>query len=378
LLAALLHHREKGTVQSFIGLLALAWASFFFSITVIFFYPALFGILLWDAWLAKHWRRAAATAAVALVCLGTITTIYFTTWHTIKTARAESKWGTWYDVFYVKNGLKTQYDTRLTWTTAKYFELAAVPGVGHTIWETPRVAPATLERLKKADWALWSALHLAGLAFLIRKRRFVELALLWTPLLFVTAFNLAGRWPAGAFRTNTFYVPFATLLVSFACEWLTALPNKLRLLAPAAVALLLLPTAYFHPCLTEKGLWAKPGAFTDALKVLPESPRKSETTLIMDFASCRPWDYYTVYDAPTDALGATLRKHYKKRCARESRKITAEMSRAAKRDEGFWMLMTDPRKYDYIQSVAHKYCQNVNVEWVRGRTHMLLHCAQTQ
>jgi len=50
LLAALLYHREKRTLWSFCGLLGLAWFSFFFSITVIFFYPALFGVLLWDAW----------------------------------------------------------------------------------------------------------------------------------------------------------------------------------------------------------------------------------------------------------------------------------------------------------------------------------------
>jgi len=316
----------------------------------------------------------ASIAAVALVCLGTITTIYFTTWRTIKTGKAENKWGTWYDVFYVKNGLKTQYDSRLAWTTGKYFELAAVPGVGREVWAPASSATPKLKQLKQADWALWSVLHLAGLAFLLRKRRVFELVALWTPLLFVTGFNLAGRWPAGAFRTNTFYAPFAILVACFACEWVAALPFKLRYLTPAIVALLLLPTAYFRPALTEKGLWAKPGDFTTALRLLPLSPAKGQNTLLMDFASCRPWDYYTVHDVPIGELGGTLRSRYKERCLRQTRKLTAEMSRVATPERGFWMLMTDPRKYDALQEVARKYCEKVDVQFVRGTTHMVLHC----
>jgi hypothetical protein len=373
-LAALLHYRERGTPFTLGLLLGVAWLSFFFSITVIFVYPALFSIVAWDEWQAKRWRRLGAAAGVALVCLGTITTIYFTTWRTIKTTKAENKWGTWYDVFYIKDGLKTKYETRLGWTSAKYAELAAVPGIGRELWRTERVTPQALARAKQADWALWGALHLAGLAWLARRRRFAELAVLWSPLLLVTLFNLAGRWPAGAFRTNTFYVPFAILLVGFGFEWLSLLPARLRYLAPGCFGLLLLPTLYFKPGLRDKGLWAKPGEFTEALQLLPDKPRKNQRKLIMDFESCRPWDYYTVYDRQVGERGSELRSRYSKICKRSGRDQEAEMKRQANAQGGFTMLMTDPRKFEQVQELSRKYCKQADVQWTSRRHHILIRC----
>ncbi|RYZ03127.1 MAG: hypothetical protein EOO73_28885 [Myxococcales bacterium] len=376
ILAALLFYRDRPSWSRLALLLGAAWASFFFSLTIIFFYPAVFGWLLLVSFRQRQWRRVAAAAGVALLCLGTITTIYFTTWRTIKTEKAEKKWGTFYDVFYTKNGPQNKYDSRATWSTAKYFELAGTPGVGRVLWRASRISEPALDRLRNVDWAVWSALHLAGLAYLLQRRRYLELFALWTPLLLVTAFNFAGRWPAGAFRTNTFYVPFAIFLSCHALEWLSEAQGRLRRATPAAALLLLLPTLYFRPGLTEKGLWAKPGDFPAALALLPLDPPSRERTLIMDFASCRPWDYYTVYDAPTRDIGPTLRRRYKDSCQRQTRKLEAEMRRRATPKRGFWLLMTDQRKYDYLQGVAREICEKAEVQFVRGRTHMLVRCTQ--
>lgn len=374
LLAAVLSYREKRSWTRLLFLLALAWVAFFFSITVIFAYPALFGFLGWQLWQEKNWRRLSACAGVALLCLSTITTIYFTTWRTIKSDKAENKWGTWYDVFYIENGLRTEYRSRLAWSTDKYFALASVPGVGRERWETARLAPTSLARLKTADLVLWSALHLAGLAWLVRKRRFLELAVLWSPLLFVTAFNLAARWPAGAFRTNTFYVPFAIFIASFGTEWFAELPERRRWLGSCFAALLLLPTLYFRPLLTEKGLFAKPGAFTEALQLLPTEPARNARRLIMDFESCRPWDYYTAYDEPFAEVGRKLRR-YRKLCRRTTKDLTRELARQVKTGQASLMLLlTDPRKFAPVTRAAQSSCRKLDVEWVRGQTHLLLRC----
>jgi hypothetical protein len=316
-------------------------------------------------------------AGTALICLATITTIYFTTWRTISSGKAENKWGTWYDVFYIKNGLKTTHDSRLTWTAAKYFELASVPGVGRERWESSRISPEGMTRLREADLVLWGALHVLGLAWLARKKRFGELAVLWSPLLILTAFNLAGRWPAGAFRTNTFYVPFAILIASFATEWFLELREgkMLRWLGPSFAACLLLPTLWFRPALTEKGLWAKPGAFTEAMLLLPEAPPRGERKLLMDFESCRPWEYYANYDKAFLKRRPEMHRTYSVTCLRTGMKLAREMKKlASSQPRGFSMLFTDPRKFDYLVAAVQETCAESTTHWVRGRTHLLFRC----
>lgn len=374
-LAALLYYLEKGTWRSLALALGTAWLSFFFSITIIFFYPALFCVLAWRAYRSKNARVFVMVAATSVVCLGTITTIYFTTWRTIKAGKAEKKWGTWYDVFYIKNGLKTTHDSRLTWSTAKYFELASVPGVDRQLWKTERIAPEKLERLKLGDLLLWSALHLAGLAFLVRRRRFEELALLWSPLLFLTAFNLAGRWPAGAFRTNTFFVPFAIFISCFAAEWLHEDSLQRRRLAFGLAGALWLSAVVFRPSVTAKGLWTKPGDVTEALALLPLNPPKDSRLLIMDFETCRPWDYYTGVDKPFEERGAKLRRTYKKTCLRTGDKLKAEMIRQARmHTRGLTILMTDPRKFTFMEDLAQRYCRSTKTTYVHDRLHLLISC----
>jgi len=377
LLAVLLRHLEKRSLGSLLLLLGVAWGSFFFSLTVIFSYPALFAFLAWDAWRGRHFRRLIGVGSVALLCLATIGTIYFTTWRGISAGRAEQKWGTWYDVFYIPNGLKTQYDSRPAWTTAKYFELASVPGIARELWRPKRMAEPELERFKLADRMLWSVVHVAGLALLLRKRRFLELAVLWSPLLLVTAFNLAGRWPAGAFRTNTFYVPYAIFIASMASEWFLELPGDWakRFLGPAFALLLFLPTAYFKPALAKKGLWAKPGAFTEALVLLPHTSGKRPQKLLMDFASCRPWEYYSAYDEPFSKLRPDIRREYKQDCKRKQRDMLNEFQRLLRNEpRGFAVLLTDERKFPPLLEAARSSCVSTTEQWVQGETHLVIVC----
>lgn len=373
-LAAWLSFKERGTLRSFALLLGTAWFSFFFSITIIFSYPALFATLAWQAFRSKQLRRLIAIGATALVCLGTITTIYFTTWRTISAHKAENKWGTWYDVFYLKNGLKTQYDSRLAWTTAKYVDLAAVPGVDRQLWKSERLEETSLERLRKADWVLWGALHLAGLAWLARRRSFEKLALLWSPLLLLMLFNLLGRWPAGAFRSNAFYVPFAILLASFGAEWLPA-RARLSVLGFGLAGALWLSALVFRPHLLRKELWTKTGFITEAMMLLPPKPPRDQRVLVMDFESCRPWDYYTQYDRPFAERGARLRRNYQEKCLRSGAKLSAEMRRLVRsQPDGFTFLLTDFRKFDGLEETVKQTCAQSTLKYVHDRTHLIITC----
>jgi hypothetical protein len=333
--------------------------------------------LAWDSFRTRRFRRLASVCGVALLCLATIGTIYFTTWRGISANKAEQKWGTWYDVFYIPNGLKTQYGSRAAWTTAKYFELATVPGIGRELWESRKLAKPTLERLGSIDRVVWGALHVAGLLLLLRRRRFLELAMLWSPLLFVTAFNLAGRWPAGAFRTNTFYTPYSILIASLATEWLLELRAEAarRFAGPSFAALLLLPTLYFRPGLSEKGLWTKPGAFTEALLLLPEKPGKRQQKLLMDFDSCRPWAYYSGHDVPFLKLRPEIRDHYRQVCRRGVKDLAKEFYKLVRTERrGFAILLTDKRKYATLSTLVDESCASPKKYWIKGETHLLLLC----
>lgn len=373
-LAAFLNFRDQASWRSLALLLGVAWLSFFFSITIIFCYPALFGILLWRAYSNKQTRRLIAVAATAAICLGTIGTIYFTTWRGISANKAEKKWGTWYDVFYIQDGLRTTHHSRLAWTTAKYFELASVAGVDRQLWQTERVSESALERLKSADLLLWGALHLAGIAWLVRRRRYEDLLVLWSPLLCVTLFNLAGRWPAGAFRTNTFYVPFSICLSAFASEWLPDERPRQARLAFGLSAVLWLSAVVFRPSLTAKGLWTRPGAITEALQLLPLKAPKGERALVMDFESCRPWSYYTAIDEPFAKRGKALRGLYKETCLRTERLLVSEVARRARTEKGLTVLLTDPRKYAAVEGAIKRSCATSTATYVHGRTHLVLTC----
>jgi hypothetical protein len=375
-LAVLLHYLEKRSLFSLLLVLGVAWLSFFLSLTVIFTYPVLFAFLAWDSFRTRRFRRLASVCAVAVLCLATIGTIYFTTWRGISAGKAEKKWGTWYDVFYLQNGRMTKYDSRAAWTAAKYFDLAGVAGVGREVWKSDRVSEPALTRLKQVDSVFWGALHVAGLALLARRRRYLELSLLWSPLLLVTAFNLAGRWPAGAVRTNTFFVPYAIFIACQAGEWLEGAQEGVRRLSrPLFAGLCLLPTLWFRPGLVEKGLFAKPGRFTDALLLLPQNPPKRPQKLLMDFASCRPWEYYSAYDEGLLAERPRIRRDYVGVCRRRHKDIMAEFNRLVRSQRrGFAVLMTDDRKFVAIEKAARESCKRADVRWVGNRTHLIVVC----
>jgi hypothetical protein len=145
-------------------------------------------------------------------------------------------------------------------------------------------------------------------------------------------------------------------------------------LAYVATGLLWLSTVVFRPNLDVKGLWTKPGAFTEALDALPLKPRKNARMLVMDFESCRPWDYYTVYDRPYAKRGPELRQAYNTKCLRTGDKLEREFKRLMGSQAQFTYLITDPRKFTFMEELAQKRCAKQTATYFHGRTHLLLTC----
>jgi hypothetical protein len=287
-LASYLRYRERPSKASLAALLLLAWASFFFSILIMFCYPALFGVLAYDALKSKRIRALLLVGGAALLCVATILTIYFTTWRHFNQARAEKKWGNKYDVFYVADA----EESRAAWTAKKYAAVAALPGYGRERWTAPALRESTLLRIIDVDRVFWLGLHGLGVYWLLRERRLRELVWLWSPLWIMTLFNLLGRWPAGAFRTNAGIMPFMLFLSGFGLEAATALrPRFAQVALPLGCLLVILPPLVFRPDWFQKGCFARAGRFDEVFDALAASPTKRRTTVLMDNSSCRPWKY---------------------------------------------------------------------------------------
>ena len=54
--------------------------------------------------------------------------------------------------------------------------------------------------------------------------------------------------------------------------------------------------------------------------------------------------------------------------------LRAEMARVATKRRGFWMLMTDSRKFGVIKDYAERYCTRAETSYTPDRWHMLVRC----
>lgn len=387
LLAAYLHHRSTRTTRSCILLLALAWGGFLFALTAIFLYPALFSFLAFEAFRRRKWMRLIGISSGAVITIATILSVYFMTWQGIPQGKAERKWGYWYDAFYVR-GPRNHYETRVTWTAAKYFDMAAMPGVGRSGWNPSAVSDRAVRELASLDWLFWAALHVLGLGYLVTHKRRWDLLMLWSPLLCVLLFNGLGRWPGGAFRANSFYVPYSILVCGLGIESIVGGSRRYgRWLAPVLCAAALLPLLHFRICWQKKELWTQSGQFVEALQLLerkafagkaPRGGTSKPKTILLDNHSCKPWDYYLRYDESAALPGrAELRTRFKRSCYRTTAKLQRALSKlaASRRSREVWILLTDPRKFEGLQTTARKKCGKADVFSIDGGTHLVLRCS---
>jgi hypothetical protein len=297
-------------------------------------------------------------------------TIYFATWRKLDQDKAEAKWGDKYDVFYVPN----EAQSRAAWTLDKYVDVAALPGIGRVRWETNKLSERALERLGNVDRAGWLALHVIGLLWLLRQKRFREVAWLWSPILVMLLFNVFGRWPAGAFRVNAGIVPFTLFLAGFGLDAATALkPPLARPLLAFGALLTLGPALLMRPDWFQKGTFARPGRFGEVFEVLVASKPRSQRVVLMENGSCRPWTYYSGFDTGLDAdMTARIRKRFRKNCTGGA--LAKGIYALARQRADFWVLLTDRRKDTVADQATKKACEKVERTAVGGGLHVLWHC----
>jgi 4-amino-4-deoxy-L-arabinose transferase-like glycosyltransferase len=306
---------ESGKRRDLIAVLALACVAVLFAQDALFAYPGLFLVLAISAFKARRLRHLGAVALSAAVALAVVVGLYVFVWSQLDHTKEEAYWGKKYDVFYEADKSK---DDKLDWIARHYAAVAAAPGSRRSLWTSARYPEKKLAELRSFDGIVWILLHMAGLTFIVRTRKFREALLLVLPLDVAVAFNALGFWPLGDFRTNLFVLVYAAAIAAFGVErharrviWADFIPAGFLVLAP-----LFAFERTWHARKTMDTMTTDyPGAMRMLIHLQKPGFSGRPERLVLDQWTCEPWRYYTTYH-PTYSheLAAELARRFTASC----------------------------------------------------------------
>jgi hypothetical protein len=330
--------------------LGLAMLGVLFAQDIIFVYPGLFLVLSLAAYRDKNRAQLLGIAASAAATIGILLGLYFAIWQNLDRESERSYWGARYDVFYMADsGRDSSY---FGWLGRQYAEVAAMPGTRREHYEaaaTPETPPPVRAQVDK--W-LWFAIHVAGVAVLLRRRRLHECLLLFGPLLVLIFFNAVGRWPFGAFRTNLFLLAYVTPIAGFAFE-----PKRLAGRVPAllpGLALVLVPffalNKHFH---TYKHSFAATSYYPDAIARLLDLQLKDRhgegpELLVLDTRTCAGFRYYTRYHPMYESRRAEIDGRFQVKCGKSTRRMLMKARSGAVAGQRVWGIATGERQREEL------------------------------
>lgn len=346
LLFTVLRYRDTRRARDLAWVLVLAVPGVLFAQDAVFAYPSIFLVIAVDAVMAGKSRHLLAIIGAAMVTLGIVGSLYVFVWSKLDQSKEERYWGKKYDVFYVPP--KHAEGDQVGWLSTHYTEVIEMPGERSARWDSPRFAAENIHRLKGVDDLMWLVLHVAGLTVLVRSRRFREGLLLFGPLVVMLTFNVLGRWPMGAFRTNLFTLVYASGIAAFALDrttprtrWADLLPALVLVLAP-----LLVFERFWH---ARKGTshMATTSYMPEALRtaiVLRGPPFAGQKeSLLVDTPTCPQWDYYTKYHPTVSRqLAPELRRRFNYHCV-WSADLLRETRRRLRTESRVWVIASNPR-----------------------------------
>jgi len=307
-----------------------------FTQDLIFAFPGLFALLGLETF-RKNRNHFFWVAGAAGLIVTVIAAQYFFLWRHLPKDSSEY-WGNKYNVFYTGKGARNY----LSWAFERYRDMTGLPGIRREYWQDGGMEFAQRQMFRTADRVLWLTLHLMGLMVMVWRKRWREALLIALPVYVLWAFNAAGFWPFGMFRTNVFTVVYMTAIAAMAFD----VPSdpKLRWFAPIpALAIVVLPIVVFE------GVWhSRKQAFTYDSKIpqlLERLVRIGEGSdgrapLILDRRSCDPWRFYTQFHPSTRARFAELlSENYDAHCLRDDTLIPAELQRYATSRQAVWIVL---------------------------------------
>ena len=379
-LAALLlglEYRRRRELRWLLAALLLVNVAPFWSQDVVFFYPALFLVLLLTAWSTRDRAQLSVVALGTAVTLATLAGLYFFSWRGLVTDVASSSepsvWATKYNVFYDPGSGQS----RLGWVLSRYADLTAFPGGWRDAWDAAaRRLGLQPGLLRAALDALWLLLHVLGLAVLFAARRWIQLILFALPIATLLSFNALGFWPFGPFRTNLFLLPYFLAIVCVALDrnetdgatlgprlraGVAALPSLLLVLLPLA----LLERGWHAD--KESLAYTLPSrtlvAVQEALRLQAGRPPARAEVLFVDHFFCASLRYYRTLHPHNASFQRSLNGRLKPSCVNRGTGIPANARAALRRDERVWMLVGLPENPEMERLAALETGARVVAAW---------------
>ncbi len=379
LLALYLRHRNATGRGWLYLLLAALPLSFWFAYNALFTFPALFLLVGLELHRKRRFGDLLLTTVSASICLGSILVANYLVFQRENVERAERRWGAKYDSFYLQNEDDL---TRVEWHVNKHAELAAMPGALRGYWRRPtRPLRNIAQELDDADTYLWVGLHLLGLFWLARHRRFTPLLLLTAPILVGQAFNLLSRWPWGAFRVNLFLLAYFLPIAAAGIDAIQrSSPPRWRTAAGAAlIAFVAFPYfAFGFDSHREKRAWVGHTEMSRLIQLLveerkatlEENPRAGRERVFMDPYTCWPWKFYLAHHEQTkNEHGEFLRKNYSVSC----RQRPGDIQRALRNsDRPIWIVVSDVRHVGDTERWVHPLAEEMLVVDRPSYNHLIL------
>jgi hypothetical protein len=401
---ALLYLRSK-SARWLAALLITALVAPFLAWTVVFAYPGVFLVVGVGALRDKRLAHLGATAVACVGTLGILIAMFFARLAAKKPAT--QYWGDKYDVFYVDDqGVWGQ----VRWFFEKTAELAAFPAQLQMPW-----ASWFVQVVQGTCVALCA---LGAVALVVRKdvRAIALLLMPWLPML---AFNAAGAWPYGMFRTNTFMLFYTGVLVTLGVDFLVELARRLprapRMAALAlAVAGLVVTFPFDLGAFKHKGkgtltsessvfaalqrvyevetgqrfdapldadthaAWAARADEVNAgVRALPlasvfddEAAGFTQPLLVMDGHACTSMRYYRDFHSDSaERLGDWLPSHFRVLCGSYGWRGWKQTLHDL-RGRAFWIISAKTNWPEYTRSKLAKFCKVTVDEVIPPSTHI--------
>ena len=340
-----------------------------FAWSPVFIYPGVFLAVGLTAWRAR--RRHDVVIAVASV-VATLLVLGGVFVARLKNADPHPEfWGASYNVFYLGSSIVG----RLEWIAERTNGLMSWPL--RLKWLVHVVAQAKM---------VSSLLVGVGVVSLVFRRQGSLLLLLVLPWGVMLAFNQAGQWPWGVFRTNLFVLAWALPLLMIGFEAIRGvLTRRHRLAGAALVALGVITLAGAAPVRLAAFRHKGRGTFTaDAsivqglrlLKATVGTPAK-KVVVAFDGQGCTVMRYYRDHHETVSAeLGPWMRAHVDARCSvgRDAGYHRMLADEILPLDDSYWVLVAKTTNGRYANKVVRPTCATSLQKRLRGST--LLWCGK--